>query len=260
MPFAKMNGIELYYEIHGEGPALVLAHGAGGSHLSWWQQVPEFSKTHKVITFDHRSFGHSRDVQDGPGPKAFIQDLTVLLDHLDIEKAVVAGQSMGGWTVCGFAAAHIERTSALILCDTLGGIETAETRRAQAGIQERSRGRLADALKNAYAESFPKREPALTFLYQQISALNMYVAPNLGAALFGLKSDPAPIIAHKIPTLLIVGEEDVLTPPYAMESMATQIPHARFVQVSGAGHSVYFERSEEFNQIVGRFLREHASG
>ena len=59
MPFANINGIELYYEVHGEGPALVLAHGGGGSHLSWWQQVPEFSQTYKVITFDHRSFGHS---------------------------------------------------------------------------------------------------------------------------------------------------------------------------------------------------------
>ena len=257
MPFANINGIELYYEVHGEGPALVLAHGGGGSHLSWWQQVPEFSKTYTVITFDHRSFGHSRDVQDGPGPRAFIQDLTALLDHLHIEKAALAGQSMGGWTVCGFAAAHPERTSALILCDTLGGIETAETRQAQAGIQERSRGSLAEVLKNAYSRTFPEREPVLTFLYQQISALNMHVAPNLGAALFGLKSDLAPIIKHKIPTLLLVGEEDALTPPQAMESIAAQIPQAHFVKISGSGHSIYFERPDEFNRIVSGFLREH---
>ena len=256
MPFTNINGIELYYEVHGEGPALVLAHGGGGSHLSWWQQVPEFSKTYTVITFDHRSFGHSRDVQDGPGPKAFVQDLTALLDHLDIEKATLAGQSMGGWTVGGFAAAHPERTNALILCDTLGGIETAQTLQAQAGIQERSRGSLSEVLKNAYAKSFPEREPVLTFLYQQISGLNMHVTPNLSAALFGLKPDPTPIIEHKIPTLLLVGEEDVLTPPHAMESIAAQIPHARFVKVSGSGHSVYFERPDEFNQIVGGFLRE----
>ena len=260
MPFANINGIELYYEVHGEGPALVLAHGGGGSHLSWWQQAPEFSKTYKVVTFDHRSFGHSRDVQNGPGPQAFVQDLTALLDHLDIEKATLAGQSMGGWTVCGFAAAHPERTRALILCDTLGGVETAETTKAQAGIQGRSRGSLAEILKNAYAKTFPEREPILTFLYQQISALNLHVTPNLGAVLFNLKSDPTPIIEHKIPTLLIVGEEDVLTPPTAMESVAAQIPHARFVKVSGAGHSVYFERAEEFNRLVNGFLREAVSG
>ena len=124
MPFATLNGIDLYYETHGSGPALVFAHGGGGSHLSWWQQVPAFSPHYTVITFDHRSFGQSRDLPNGPGATAFVQDLKALLDHLKIDKAAVAGQSMGGWTVCGFAAAYPERTSALVLCDTTGGVET----------------------------------------------------------------------------------------------------------------------------------------
>ena len=259
MPFASINGIELYYEVHGQGPALVLAHGGGGSHLSWWQQVPAFSDSFSVITFDHRSFGLSRDVPDGPGPEAFVQDLVALLDHLEVEKAVLAGQSMGGWTVCGFAAAHPQRTNGLILCDTLGGIETDQTAQAQAGIRERSRGSLAELLKNAYSPTFPQREPVLTFLYQQIVALNMHVAPNLGTALFSLKADPRPIVEHRIPTLLIVGEEDVLTPPPAMQSVAAQLPHARFITVPGCGHSVYFERADEFNRLVGSFLREQVS-
>jgi 3-oxoadipate enol-lactonase len=257
MPFAKINGIELYYEAHGDGPALVLAHGGGGSHLSWWQQVPEFSKRYKVITFDHRSFGQSFDAPNGPGPHAFVQDLTALLDHLGVQKAAVAGQSMGGWTVCGFAAAHPERTSALILCDTTGGVHTAEAAKSQAGIQDRSKGNLSQILQNAYAREFPARHPTLSFLYQQISLLNTRVTPNLVQALFGMKHDIRPLIEHKIPTLLLVGEEDVLTPPEAMASIAAQIPQARFVKVPQAGHSVYFERADEFNRLVGEFLREH---
>jgi len=257
MPFAKINGIDLYYEVHGNGPALVLAHGGGGSHLSWWQQVPEFAKTYQVITFDHRSFGQSLDLPDGPGPKAFVQDLTALLDQLGVQKAVVAGQSMGGWTVCGFAATHPERTHALILCDTTGGVETPEVTKAQAGIQERSRGSLVQILQNAYSSKFPERNPTLCFLYQQISVLNTRVTPNLASLLFGLKHDVRPIVEQKIPTMLLVGEEDVLTPPQAMASVAAQIPQARFVQVPQAGHSVYFERANEFNRVVGEFLREH---
>ena len=257
MPFAQINGIDLYYEVHGNGPALVLAHGGGGSHLSWWQQVPELSKTYRVITFDHRSFGQSHDLPNGPGPNAFVQDLTALLDRLGIEKAAVAGQSMGGWTVCGFAAAHPQRTSALILCDTTGGIDTPEVTKAQASIQERSKGNLAQVLASAYSRTFPERQPALCFLYQQISALNTRVAPNLVPLLFGLKHAVKPIVEHHIPTLLLVGEEDVLTPPQAMASVAAQLPQARFVTVPQAGHSVYFERAEEFNRIVGEFLRQH---
>lgn len=255
MPFAKINGIDLYYEMHGSGPALVLAHGGGGSHLSWWQQVPPLAKTYTVITFDHRSFGQSYDVPHGPGANAFVQDLTALLDHLGVRKVAVAGQSMGGWTVCGFAAARSERVSALILCDTTGGIDTPDVTKAQANIRERSQGNLSQILTQAYSTHFPTRAPALCFLYQQISALNTRVAADLIPTLFSLTHSVTPIIEHKIPTLLLVGEEDALTPPQAMESIASQIPHARFVKVPQAGHSVYFERAEEFNRIIEDFLR-----
>jgi len=254
MAFANINGIELYYETHGSGPALVLAHGGGGSHLSWWQQVPAFAPQYTVVTFDHRSFGQSRDVPNGPGPNAFVEDLTALLDHLGIQQAVVAGQSMGGWTVCGFAAAHPERTRALILCDTTGGIETTTATKSQANLRERSQGNLKQILTNAYAKSFPEREPALCFLYQQISALNTHIAANLVPTLFGLKHNVKSIVEHKVPTLLIVGEEDVLSPPAAMESLTQQLPHARFVKIPQAGHSAYFECPDEFNRIVGEFL------
>jgi len=256
MPFAQINGIELYYETHGTGPALVFAHGGGVSHLSWWQQVPAFASQYTVITFDHRSFGQSRDVPDGPGPNAFVEDLTALLDHLNIQQAMVAGQSMGGWTVCGFAATHPERTRALILCDTTGGIETTEAVKSHVNLRERSQGNLKQILTNAYAKNFPEREPALCFLYRQISALNTHVAPNLVPTLFGLKYNVKPIVEHKIPTLLIVGEEDVLAPPAVMKGMTEQIPHARFVTVPQAGHSAYFECPHEFNQIVRDFVRK----
>jgi 3-oxoadipate enol-lactonase len=258
MPFAPISGIDLYYETHGSGPALVFAHGGGGNHLSWWQQVPAFAQHYTVVTFDHRSFGHSRDLPDGPGPTAFVQDLTALLDHLKIEKAVVAGQSMGGWTVCGFAATHPERTSALILCDTTGGIETPEASKAHAAIHERSRGELSQVLANAYAKSFPERAPALSFLYRQISTLNTHVAPDLVSTLFALKHHVNPIVDHRIPTLLLVGEEDVLTPPEAMRSLMKPLPQARYTQISHAGHSAYFERADEYNRLVGEFLREVA--
>jgi 3-oxoadipate enol-lactonase len=255
MPFATINGIDLYYETHGSGPALVFAHGGGGNHLSWWQQVPQFAQHYTVITFDHRSFGQSRDVPNGPGPQAFIQDLTALLDHLKIEKAAVAGQSMGGWTVCGFAAARPQRTNALVLCDTTGGVETVEADKSHANIRERSRGELSQVLANAYAKSFPERAPALSFLYRQISSLNTHVPPTLVSALFALRHNVKPIVDHRIPTLLLVGEEDVLTPPEAVRSLMAQIPQARFVQIPRAGHSAYFERAEEFNRIVDEFLR-----
>src|SRR5262249_45467845 len=70
MPFAPVNGIDLYYEVNGSGPALLFAHGQGGNHLSWWQQVPFFSRFYTCITFDNRAFGFSLD-RDGRGRTAF---------------------------------------------------------------------------------------------------------------------------------------------------------------------------------------------
>jgi pimeloyl-ACP methyl ester carboxylesterase len=113
-------------------------------------------------------------------------------------------------------------------------------------------------LANAYAKSFPERAPALSFLYRQISTLNTHVAPNLVSTLFALKHEVKSIVDHRIPTLLVVGEEDVLTPPEAMRSLVTPIPQARFIQIPHAGHSAYFERAEEYNYVVDEFLREVA--
>jgi len=125
MPRAPVNGIELYYQVHGQGPAVVFAHGAGGNHMSWWQQVPAFARHCRCVTFDHRGFGFSGDGVDGPGPTAFVDDLRGLLDYLDIEQAFLVGQSMAGWTCMGFALAHPQRVRALVMANTLAGIRRA---------------------------------------------------------------------------------------------------------------------------------------
>ena len=256
MPHARINGIDLYYETHGEGPALVLAHGGGGNHLSWWQQVPALSPQYRCVTFDHRGFGESRDMTDGPGPNAYVEDLRQLLDHLGIAKAALVGQSMGGWTVLGFAAAFPERASALVLCDTTAGMDDAEVIRAQAALRDTTTGSLAQVLTRAYAANFPQRDPVRCFLYQQITGLNRHIPPKLIPTLMSLKHRIDGIVEKRVPTMLIVGAEDALIAPQIMEIMAQRIPRARLLKVPGAGHSVYFERPEEFNRALIGFLQE----
>src|SRR5262245_19557871 len=114
MPRLELDGVSLYYEVHGEGPCIAFAHGAGGNALSWWQQVPAFAPRHRCIVFDQRGWGRST-TSTPPDPALFAGDLAALLDHLGVEKTALVGQSMGGWTVTGCAAARPERVTHLAL-------------------------------------------------------------------------------------------------------------------------------------------------
>ena len=169
MSKAPVNGIELYYESSGKGPAVVFAHGSGGNHLSWWQQVPVFSLSYRCITFDHRGFGQSLNPPGAPGREAFVEDLRALLDHLEIEKAFLVAQSMGGLTCLGFALAFPQRTTGLVLADTTGGIGE------QGVVKELRRRQIPDDLMlRALSPGFQEREPAKAFLYREIN-LDLFV-------------------------------------------------------------------------------------
>ncbi|MGE3700739.1 MAG: alpha/beta fold hydrolase [Hyphomicrobiaceae bacterium] len=252
MPFVKSDGIDLYYEVHGDGPAVVLAHGRGGSHLSWWQQVPTLSKHCKVVTFDHRGFGLSNDVPKGPGRAAYASDLRNLLDHLGIEKAYLVGQSMGGWTALAFAVANQTRVLGLFLADTSAGIN-------EEAIFEgyRSRPEPPDNVaERATSASFKLRETDKAFLYGQLSGLNLKPpAETLQSLLFSRDGpDAATLSTFMVPTEFIVGEDDVVVPPFIEILCAGYMRSAPVHVIPDTGHSVYFERPEVFNEILLRFI------
>ena len=121
----EIGKFSLYYERVGAGAPIVFLHGLGGNHLSWWQQVPYFMRSFECITVDQRGFGLSSDPDDLFN-RAHASDLGALLDHLKIDKAVLVGQSMGGWTIVGYALEHPERVAAMVMADTPGGIFTPE--------------------------------------------------------------------------------------------------------------------------------------
>src|SRR6266508_6819630 len=113
MPTVHVNDIDLYYELHGKGPAVVFCHGAGGNHLSWWQQVPAFRDRFRCIIFDHRAFGRSHD--DGSGRQWFARDDEPLLTHLGEESCAVVAHSMGGRTAIGLTFRTSTRVWAIVL-------------------------------------------------------------------------------------------------------------------------------------------------
>lgn len=262
MPTAPVNGIEIYYEVHGRGPAVVFAHGAAGNHLSWWQQIPAFAKSYRCIIFDHRGFGFSRDTDGGPGPKAFVDDLEGLLQHLDIAEVRLVGQSMGGLCCLGYALRHPERVKALVMADTIVGMRRQvwlaadEEKRQQA--QAIWRQRREKGPKRALGRRFIRQQPELAFLYREMAALNPARPEDFVRQYADTGATAERLAELAVPVLFIVGEEDDLIPPSLVAVAQELLPNSRLVVVPGAGHSVYFEQPQTFNEIVQGFFADVA--
>jgi 3-oxoadipate enol-lactonase len=249
MPIAQVPGASLYYEVHGSGPWLAFAHGAGGNHLSWWQQIPVFARHFRCLIYDQRGWG--RSVCDAPAePTAFATDLTALLDHVGASQAALVGQSMGGWTVLGCALANPARITHLVLTGTLGGL-TDDAMFAQL-VARHDPSAPFDG-RAALAADFPEREPVRTFLYEQIAGLNPALRPEFLVALVTLRYSDG-LERLRMPSCFIAGGRDRLFPVELVRAAHAKLPGAELVMVPEAGHSVYFECPDAFNRTLATFL------
>ena len=242
----------LYHASHGDGPAIVFAHGVAGNHASWYQQVPVFSKSYRVVTFDHRGFGRSPDPEK-LGRAGFVDDLASLLDELEIEKACLVGQSMGGGTVTCFAGRHPDRVSALVVSDSLFGIALPDDVQ-RAFDDARASADDLGRMERVLAQSFREAEPEKVCLYQEIASFNETNRGTLTGEWDALYS-PAELSELAVPTLFVVGEEDPLVPPALVHQLSALVKGSFAVEISGAGHSPYFEKPTEFNDSVLSFLQ-----
>jgi 3-oxoadipate enol-lactonase len=256
--FVDHDGESLYFEVIGEGQVpLVLSHGAGGNHASWFQQVAAFAPDRPVIVWDHRGYGRSSDRADRSGPEVATGDLLAVCDHLGIEQADLVGQSMGGWTIVGAALARPSLARSLVLTDTPAGFTLASLP-ARGGAVRRGLLAAGDRLgvHPAVDATFSLSHTALAHLYQSLGRMGTadpdVVLPRLGR----VHRDTAEAARLTMPVLCIVGSRDQLVPPAAVHELAALLPHARVVEIEGCGHSPYFEHARAWNEAVAAFLSE----
>jgi 3-oxoadipate enol-lactonase len=244
---------DLYYEVYGEGVPVVFAHGIGGNHASWFQQVPFFSTFCQAITFDHRGFGNSRELGGGADRSKFVEDLRELFDHLGITKAALVAQSMGGGTCANFAVRYPERVSALVLADTLVGLALPESIQSQMDAVRKATADLPQLVR-VLSPKFRDHEPVLTHLYTEINNFNLGARKNTRGTL-GEGATVQQLTDTRIPILFLVGSEDILFPPDLVMRIHRMISGSQYKEVRGAGHSVYFEQPNSFNDAVLTFLK-----
>ena len=254
-----VTGGQLVYDEFGEGPeTIVFVHGAGGNHLSWWQQIPVYRDRYRCVTYEVRGWGRSRD-DSGEGRKAFARDLGELMDALDIPEAVLVGQSMGGFTILPFAVRHPQRVRGLMMADTFLGIDAPELidemRKALQSAQDNQEsGGLTRMVGPAYLE----RNPNGVFLYNQIRGLNPPLDPSQPLS-FGQEDGAVhkdELGALTMPVIFLAGAEDAIIPAELIERAAEMVPGAQYFQVPEAGHSVYWEQPDDFNRILDALLAE----
>ncbi len=251
------DGSELYYEVHGDGPrTIVFAHGAGGNHLSWWQQIPHYRDDYRCITFDHRGFGASTDAT-GQYIRAYTGDLEAILADAGVEELVLVGQSMGGFTCSTFAAAHPDRVRGLVMADTFLGIGDedllAEWREAIAAVPTPD-----DPMRQTsmVGPSFVEEHPEGLFLYQQVRGTN---PPRDLSADYSVADGAVPIAELAkltMPVLFLAGDDDAIIPAPLIERASRLVPGARYEGVPDTGHSVYWERPTAFNDLLDGLLAE----
>jgi pimeloyl-ACP methyl ester carboxylesterase len=266
MPFATINGINIYYEEHGAGAPLVWVHGFSCGIRSWDPQVSAFSSSRRVIAYDLRGFG----ISDAPQTSnAYSQDISVadlaaLLDHLRIERTALGGLSMGGNIALNYALAHPERVSGLIIADTGAGSDnTAEwvagaLRYAEAaersGVEAFADLACANPLFARYIEQGADRARFIRSCLMTHRARGiMHTAREVLAKRPTIYSLEAKLKAMSVPTLLVVGEHDAPCVK-VHEFMARTIPNARSVVLKGIGHLSNLEAPEAFNAHVRTFL------
>jgi 3-oxoadipate enol-lactonase len=258
MAFMTRNGFRLFFEdTGGDAPTVVFLHGAGGNHVSWWQQVPAFAEEYRCVTLDQRGFGQSPDVPNGPGPAGLADDLLALLEHLKIARAALVAQSMGGWAAVGAVLKAPERFWAIALANTVGNLTDPAIAALREKLAAGSPPRPAVLWHAALGPTFREREPVRSFLYAQIAGTNAALPPDFREQLGRVTTPVDRYAAAHVPTLFLTSDEDGLIWPQLSELVHRHVPGSDFVRVAGAGHSTYFERPDAFNREVGAFLKAH---
>ena len=269
MPTFDAGGFDLYYEVHGENPdrvPLVLIMGMGGTCQGWLVlQVPDLSLARRNVIFDNRGTGRSTDPGGEFSARDLANDTRALLDCLGIERAHVLGIFLGGLVAQELALAWPERVQSLVLVGSFAALDAKRRTllevwkaEAECGLppEVRVQGRLIWTLHEDTMEQQDLVEAMTRFFLQDSTPLadkvftrqiDACIEHDTRARLHGLR----------VPTLVVSGEQDLLTPPRLTRELANAIPGARLVLMPAVGHLAPAEAAPRFNRLVGRFLDEH---
>lgn len=259
---ARINATKIVYELRGpkSAPFITLVHGFPFSRAYWKGQVPALSKHYRVLTYDLRGMGQSGLGEAPQLLESYVDDLWALLDWIGVRKTALLGLSMGGYIALRAAQKAPERLWALGLLDTRADADPDAAKLGRhasiALARKRGVGAVADAmLPKLFAPASLKRKPAVVKALRRL----MGRTPEDGlcnalAAMAGRTDSTAFLREIKVPTLVLVGEHDAITPPELARGMHSAIRNAHLAVLKGAGHVSNLEQPAAFNKALLAFL------
>jgi 3-oxoadipate enol-lactonase len=260
MTTTRIDDIQIAYDDVGMGSAVVFIHGYPFNRSLWTAQTEALTGRFRVVTPDLRGFGES-EASEGPATmNDLAQDVAKLMDHLGIDQAVIAGLSMGGYVALAFVKQFPSRVKALVLADTRAQADTEEAKQtrmqqAEKAMSEGMAG-IADAMlpKLLTPETVSKRPEVV----KRVRDMMLKTKPQGAAsALLGMaqREDLTEFISTiRVPTMILVGGEDAITPVADSEKMQSKIATSHLVVLENAGHVSNLEQTEQFNFALLKFL------
>jgi pimeloyl-ACP methyl ester carboxylesterase len=243
------DGVNINYEVHGSGPAILLTHGYSSTLQMWKGQIAPLSRAHTLILWDMRGHGQADSPDDVSlySEEATVADMAALLDHVGAEDAVIGGLSLGGYMSLAFHRTHPARTKALLIIDTGPGFKNDAAREDWNVYARKSADRFErDGIDQLKSQS---KERALA---SHRSAKGLALA---GRGMLTQRDarviESLPSIA--VPSLVIVGANDTGFLK-AADYMEAKIPGAQKIVIADAGHAANIDQPEAFNAAVGKFL------
>ncbi|MFQ5340893.1 MAG: alpha/beta fold hydrolase [Anaerolineae bacterium] len=261
----EFNDVELSYVDRGIGLPILFVHGFPLDGTLWQPQLDGLSDEYRVIVPDLRGFGGST-VSLAMTMEQYADDLRLLLDELGIEEVVLAGLSMGGYIAFAFCRKYSGRLRGLVLADTRPQADSDEARANRTATGKQVIGHGAAALADSMLDKLLspatfKDQPDLVSAVRDMMARQSVF--GIVAALYGMseRPDASPLLGEiSVPTLVVVGADDVITPVAEAESMVESIPGSELLVIPDAGHLSNLEQPEAFNQALRDFLVSRVEG
>ncbi|MDO3640881.1 alpha/beta fold hydrolase [Mucilaginibacter sp. L3T2-6] len=262
MPVVTANNIQLYYEVSGEGEAVLLMHGHPFDHTMWNPQIAVFSRYYKVVAPDLRGYGKSSLPSSGITRfEDYATDALALMDELKIQNFHVAGLSQGGQFIMEIFRQAPHRVKSLIFCDTFASLDTPEAKQARYAAAERMESEGMGGYANESIHKMIKADHVQSMPAVAELVMNMMLHTSPAAAATAMRARCERIdYLHKvlpdidIPALIIVGRQDEFTPVAKAQEIQQNVQGSKLVIIEDAGHMPNLEHPDEFNKIVLGFL------